>query len=372
MFALAIAMLFSLTGCTAEGAQAIEPEVSVSDSLEPTEEAAKTSDAEAEVSSELVEESTEENIKTAEEEVTSTEPDSNVDETSSSETADQQDPTEPEQEDIEPEVSETVELVSYTYTDLTQTLYAAAALNVRSGPSTDYGVIGGYAQGGAITVTGQCDQTGWYRVSYNGAIGYVSNQYVSESASVVEPTGSSESGSSSSAPPDTKVTSYDGYVVPKGSISVSLLQTANANAALLPEAVRTAFVNSGWTICISEADIDDTYCDGKYGSVVGLTVYSDKTIYLANREKGVSRQIITHETGHFWDWYCGLPSQTDEFASIYSAEWSTFKSAFNYSNGSQTSYELFAEAFYRYQVSGDQLKASCPQLYAFMEKYCNF
>ena len=65
-----------------------------------------------------------------------------------------------------------------TVTTLDKTMYAKSSVNVRSGPSTDYDKIGSLTSGKAVKVTGQSDQTGWYRIEYSGKEGYVSNNYL--------------------------------------------------------------------------------------------------------------------------------------------------------------------------------------------------
>lgn len=66
----------------------------------------------------------------------------------------------------------------YTYSELNQTMYAKSAVNVRDLPSTDGKKIGSLKASQEITVTGKCDQTGWYRFELNNTTGYVSDKYI--------------------------------------------------------------------------------------------------------------------------------------------------------------------------------------------------
>lgn len=66
----------------------------------------------------------------------------------------------------------------YTCTEMTQTMYAKSAVNVRDLPSTDGKKIGSLKASQEITVTGKCDQTGWYRFELNNTTGYVSDRYI--------------------------------------------------------------------------------------------------------------------------------------------------------------------------------------------------
>lgn len=66
----------------------------------------------------------------------------------------------------------------YTCTEMTQTMYAKSAVNVRDLPNTDGKKIGSLKASQEITVTGKCDQTGWYRFDWNNTTGYVSDKYI--------------------------------------------------------------------------------------------------------------------------------------------------------------------------------------------------
>lgn len=57
-------------------------------------------------------------------------------------------------------------------------MYAKSAVNIRDLPSTDGKKIGSLKASQEITVTGKCDQTGWYRFDWNNTTGYVSDKYI--------------------------------------------------------------------------------------------------------------------------------------------------------------------------------------------------
>ena len=75
-------------------------------------------------------------------------------------------------------VETTAVSTGYTYSELNQTMYAKSAVNVRDLPSTDGKKIGSLKVSQEITVTGKCDQTGWYRFDWNNTTGYVSDKYI--------------------------------------------------------------------------------------------------------------------------------------------------------------------------------------------------
>lgn len=75
-------------------------------------------------------------------------------------------------------VEPTAVSTGYTYSELNQTMYAKSAVNVRDLPGTDGKKIGSLKASQEITVTGKCDQTGWYRFELNNTTGYVSDKYI--------------------------------------------------------------------------------------------------------------------------------------------------------------------------------------------------
>ena len=68
----------------------------------------------------------------------------------------------------------------YTYTDMNATMYATQTVNIRTLPSTDGEKVGSLSTNDEIAITGQCNETNWYRFEYNGQTAYVSNSYISD------------------------------------------------------------------------------------------------------------------------------------------------------------------------------------------------
>ena len=80
-----------------------------------------------------------------------------------------------------------VSVADFSVVPADKTMYVTTdGLNVRSGCSTSDQIIGAYAYGAAVKVTGVIQKDGkdfgWYQVSYNGTSGYVSSAYLSETA----------------------------------------------------------------------------------------------------------------------------------------------------------------------------------------------
>ncbi|MCH5345017.1 MAG: SH3 domain-containing protein [Acetatifactor sp.] len=92
-------------------------------------------------------------------------------------------------EDENTEGSETKEEPpSYSYTEMSMVMYAVNAVNVRDLPSVDGQKIGSLAAAQEVSVTGQCNETSWYRIDHNGQVGYVSNSYIVTEKPVMEVT----------------------------------------------------------------------------------------------------------------------------------------------------------------------------------------
>ena len=74
----------------------------------------------------------------------------------------------------------------YSYTEMSVAMYVVKAVNVRDMPSVDGQKIGSLKAAQEVAVTGQCNETSWYRIDYNGQVGYVSNNYIAAEKPVAE------------------------------------------------------------------------------------------------------------------------------------------------------------------------------------------
>lgn len=106
----------------------------------------------------------------------------------------------PETETEETEETETTEVdeteteeAAFTVTDMSAIKYAKQTVNVRKGPSADYEKLGSLSANQKVTVTGQADN-GWYRIEYNGAEGYVSDEYLTDQMTSAGTSGTSNTG----------------------------------------------------------------------------------------------------------------------------------------------------------------------------------
>lgn len=93
----------------------------------------------------------------------------------------------------ETETSDTVEptgQAAYSVTEMSATMYAKSAVNLRQGPGTEYAKVGNLTKGQQVAVTGRAGN-GWYQLD-NGA--FVSNKYLSDTAPVQQAVDSTPSG----------------------------------------------------------------------------------------------------------------------------------------------------------------------------------
>lgn len=71
--------------------------------------------------------------------------------------------------------------LEYTFTDCEAVMYAKQSVNVRDLPTADGNKLGGLSYAQEVNVTGQCNETSWYRIEFDGNTGYVSNSYLQDS-----------------------------------------------------------------------------------------------------------------------------------------------------------------------------------------------
>ena len=166
-------------GAQEEGAM----DVAWLDNAEDTEAAADTDNGETEAGDDALQEGMEtaddssmsdesEGTEKAETKVTGT--DGKTTTPDEAETAEETEPTETGNQET-PESEQ-----EYTYTDMSATMYATQTVNIRTLPSTDGEKVGSLSTNQEVNITGQCNETSWYRFEYNGQTAYVSNSYISD------------------------------------------------------------------------------------------------------------------------------------------------------------------------------------------------
>lgn len=67
-------------------------------------------------------------------------------------------------------------------TKLDKKMYAISAVNLRSGPSTDFERVGSLSANQEVHVIGQSSRTGWYKIVHDDGAVFVSASYLEERA----------------------------------------------------------------------------------------------------------------------------------------------------------------------------------------------
>ncbi len=81
-----------------------------------------------------------------------------------------------------PTVTPTPTPVGYTYREMNTVMYVLNQVNVRKQPDADSELLDKLKKDTKVTVTAQCKENNWYRISYDGKTGYVSNNYLTKTA----------------------------------------------------------------------------------------------------------------------------------------------------------------------------------------------
>lgn len=210
-FLLSVMLLSMCVGCSAESttteptetAEAITTEESTSEQAEEAMEASEETKEQApkaiEEPSEEVETETEKAEVTPE---TTTEPEATKEPEETAESEQVETPASPATEPASP----------YTYTDMSATMYAQQTVNVRDLPDTKGNKLGGLSTNDEITITGQCNETGWYRFEYNGGVAYVSDKYVGENKVEVQQDTSGNGEKSNTGRQRVPISNFEKYV----------------------------------------------------------------------------------------------------------------------------------------------------------------
>ena len=180
-FLLGVMLVSVCVGCGAESATTKPTETVTETTTE--ENTPEQTEAPTAIPEETAEPTPEANIEAVEE--ATTEP----------ETTEPTKTAEPEQA----EIPTTEPVPQYTYTDMSATMFAQQTVNVRDLPDTNGNKVGSLSTNDEITISGQCNETGWYRFDYNGNVAYVSNKYVGDKKVEVAAPANNNSGSGSEA-----------------------------------------------------------------------------------------------------------------------------------------------------------------------------
>lgn len=155
-----------------------------------------------------------------------------------------------------------------------------------------------------------------------------------------------------------------GIIEAEGDIPESRIKNIEANYKTIPENIRNHLESNGWRYICTDRNFGRE--NGFKGSILALTEWKDRIIYIDNRD--AAEKSILHEVGHAVDKENLAPSVSQDFTAIFNSEKCAFCSVWNTdNNNTDTSVEYFAECFYVYFENPEILSASCPATYAFID-----
>lgn len=197
-------------------------------------------------------------------------------------------------EETQTEATEQKESSQYTFTDMDEIKYAKTSVNVRNLPDTSGDKLGGLAQNDEIHITGQCNETGWFRFDYNNSIGYVSNSYiVDEKVEITQAPSQSNSGNSNSSSIDgiPAVTWGDGAGNPSNAVGYLATIGYDFNTIYTDSEGRSYY----YVLCCTTRDGGggyDAHLIGN-GSVTQERINGSLRIYINNVQYSVER-VTSH------------------------------------------------------------------------------
>lgn len=167
-------------------------------------------------------------------------------------------------------ITEEVE-TTYTYTDMSATMYAKSSVNVRDLPTTTGNILGTLNTATEVTVTGQCNETQWYRISYNDQIAYISNNYLSREKLTVSKTNDTSANTTNEE--SNNLDSLVSYH-PADTNNDGVVDAEEENVYITPD--KQACIDAGYGNVVSfnggEYYMVLTHADGYVGGIDGMDI----------------------------------------------------------------------------------------------------
>lgn len=263
-----------------------------------------------------------------------------------------------------------------TYSELNVQKYVSTSLNVRNLPSTDGAVVGVLNTNDKITITGKCNETGWYRINYNNTSGYISEKYVTDAPVVIESekdkheisarTSENREASAQSDGGTISNVNYSDVIYADGTISVDLCAKAQGQLNYIPANLMAEFKSEGWKLKLTDRNIGSLMFGGA-SNIIGITSEPMEAIYVADTKHAVSCAVV-HEFGHYLDHLTYTSFDSSEFSNIYAAEASSLKGSFGLSNSDICNvHEYYASCFYSFIMNPGMMQSVAPQSYQFIQ-----
>lgn len=170
-------------------------------------------------------------------------------------------------------------------------LNSGVDLNFRSGPNTDYSIIGELSEGTSVTILSE--NNGWYKINYDGTVGYVYSDYISigsatsnvsnSSTASVSKSSSSHKLSSSNASNNTTTNSSNSNIA-ETNYTNKVLYTAPSDLINFTASYEgfsaTPYWSGGWTVGFGQ-NYGNTYPDNVTYQEALNTLQNSLTTYMS-------------------------------------------------------------------------------------------
>lgn len=258
------------------------------------------------------------------------------------------------------------ELKNVNTQNVDEIVYATTSVNIRELPDKNTNKVGTLSYGTSIKRIGILEN-GWSKVIYDNKECYINSSYLTIEEPKIE---SNEINNVSNETSNEEVVN-NGIIQKEGNVKNSFISLGESYFNKLPTNVQNFLKNNDVKFYITDSNLANRFYSGVYSSVMGVTVYGEKTIYMENRNNAIKLSLI-HESGHMIDYLTGTPSSSQEFNEIYQEEKDSFIEIGKQDNNSTSStIEYFAEVFNQAILYPDSCSSSAPRSYAFVMNIIN-
>lgn len=249
-----------------------------------------------------------------------------------------------------------------SFLEVDEIVYAATSVNIRKAPNVDGEKVSTASLNQEIHRVG-IGSNGWSQVIYEDKICYINSKYLSnEKIEIME--------KPLEAVP-LEISSPTGIIGVEGNVDAGLVSLAQNYFSKIPQNVVNFLEANEVHIYITDTNLANRFFAGQYPSVMGCTIYEDKTIYIEDRHSAVKSSII-HETGHMIDYLCGWASSSTEFQDCYASEKDSFVEIGKRDNNSTSStLEFFAEVWNQVILYPESCRVSAPRSYEYVRNVMN-
>ncbi len=255
------------------------------------------------------------------------------------------------------QTTETPPIVSFeekiSFSEVDEIVYTTTSVNIRKKPNVNSEKVSTAPLNQELNRIGIGDN-GWSKIIYENNIYYINSKYLSYEKTEIKP----------------EIVSI-GIISKEGNVQDKYVSLAQSYFSKIPQNVINYLETNGVQILITDTNLAERFFTGQYSSVMGCTVYGDKTIYIEDRNSAIKSSII-HETGHMIDCLYGWASSSAEFIDCYNSEKDSFVEVGKQDNNSTSSTsEFFAEVWNQSILYPESCKESAPRSYEYVMNIMN-